>query len=171
MPRCWSKTRLAQGWTDLGDASAPCVPLGDVPWPQKVFVPLLSEGGQGGQPRTCRGGSLRNVGPAHCSAGSSELSHEENRTGAMCLPEGCSGRHPTAQNLQEFLLLSLSARLLLQTASGQGCAHKARSARSHSPGTEALGAGTKGSLPVPCAGILAMNPENGSSACAGAVRG
>lgn len=44
----------------------------------------------------------------------------------------------------------------------QGWPHKARSVMSRSPGTEALGAGTKKSLSLPFAGILAINPENRS---------
>lgn len=89
--------------------------------------------------------------------------------------EGCSRRYLTAQNLQEFLVLSVSAQLLVQTASSQGWAHKARSVLSRSPGTEALGAGTKESLSLPCTGILAINPENRSLALSwaecGAVQG
>lgn len=94
--------------------------------------------------------------------------HEENTTGAT-VSEGCSRRYLTTQNLQEFSILSLSAQLLVQTVSSQGWAHKARSVMSRSPGTEALGAGTKGSLSLPCIGILAINPGNCSLALSWAL--
>lgn len=119
----------------------------------------MREGREGGL-GTRHDGLFWDSSSAHC--GISDL-HPRRKTklGLRCLGLLQKIPHcPKPPRIPDFLFVSSAT---CANSVGQGWPHKARSVISFSPGTEALGAGTKKSLSLSCAGILAINPECRSS--------
>ena len=109
----------AQPPAGAGSPTAGCTAPSLALLPKKVFAPCLGVG-RGGRaaPRPRHGGSLRAIGSAHHSVGFSDLNPGQ-QTKRASVSGGCSGRYLTAQNLQEFLISSLSAQPLVQTVSAR----------------------------------------------------
>lgn len=118
-----------------------------------------AEGREGGL-GTRHAGSFWDSSSAHC--GISDLDpRRKTKLGLQCLGLLQEIPHcPKPPRIPDFLFVSSAT---CANSVGQGWPHKARSVISCSPGTEALGAGTKKSLSLSCAGILAINPERRSS--------